>query len=235
MSGLDGVDELWSRLRATVKEARGLAATNRHLTAKVASLERQLAETGGLTDDELVAELPRRMSRALESAQEVAEELVGRAKKREEIIRQKTDQRTNALIGQAEAEATALLRRATSEAVGRVNEAKAQAQAILRDAHARHDQVMAELQEQSAALDDRIRQLRRVHERLTHTYGVVERTLGEAKDALRTSMGVAGSPPAAPHRADGPRPGPASSAPLYAVSDSDATVYDWSPPVSGSA
>lgn len=211
---------LWSRLRETTGQARALADANRKLAARVASLERQLAEAGGLSDDELVAELPRRMSRALESAQEVAAELVTRATKREEAILQETDHRARAIVMHAEAEATAVLRRAAEEAVGRVSKAKAEAQAIVGEAHARYDQVRAHLQERSAALEDRAMQLHREHGRMVRTYEVLERTLGEAKVALRTSIEVAGSPPAPQRTAQGP-----AAPPLYAVGDDEVAPY----------
>lgn len=213
-------DGLWSRLRETTGQARALAEANRKLAARVASLERQLAEAGALSDDELVAELPRRMSRALESAQEVAGELVTRARKREEAILQETDHRARAIVTHAEAEATAILRRAAEQAVGRVAEAKAEAQAIVQAAHARYDQVLAHLQERSAALEDRATQLHREHGRMARTYEVLERTLGEAKVALRTSMEASGLPPAPQQAARRP-----AAPPLYAVGDDEVAPY----------
>ena len=213
-------DGLWSRLRETTGHARALTAANRKLAARVASLERQLAEAGGLSDDELVAELPRRMSRALESAQEVAAELVSRARQREEAILRETDHRAASILTHAEAEATAILRRAADEAVGRVSEAKAEAQTIVRAAHARYDQVLAHLQERSAALEDRATDLHREHGRLARTYEVLERTLGEAKAALRTSVEVAEPPP--PQRTARRTGAP----PLYALGDDEVVPYD---------
>jgi len=207
-----------------------MAVMNRQLAAQVATLERQQVEAGRMSDDELVAELPRRMSRALESAQEVAEELVTRATKREAVIRQKTDQRASALISQAEAEATAILRRAAGEAVGRVSEAKAQAQAIVRAAQTHHDEVLADLQNQAAMLDERKRQLHREHNRLTSAYAVLERTFGDARAALRASVEADGPPTRSPGRESGG----VSAAPLYAVGNDDA-IYDWSPPASDTA
>lgn len=221
------VEGLWSRLREATGQARGLAAENRRLAARVASLERQATEAAGMSDDELVAELPRRMGRALESAQEVAEELVSRAKKREQVIRQQTDQRTRSVVAHAEAEATAILRRAATEAVGHIADAKAEAEAIVRAAHARHDQVMAHLQARSASLEDRAMQLHREHGRLAHAYEALERALGAAKGALLTSMDTAGTPPV-PQRT-GRR---AAAPPLYSVGDDEAP-YD--PPRAGRA
>ncbi|MEA2902561.1 MAG: hypothetical protein QOH36_2448, partial [Actinomycetota bacterium] len=222
MSGIGDVDELWSRLRETTNAAKALAATNRQLVARVTSLERQLGDIGGLRDDELVAELPLRMGRALQSAQEVAEELVSRAQKREQMIRQKTDQRAAALISHAEAEATAVLRRAAGEAVGRINDAKAQGESIVRAAHAHHDQVMARLHEKSAVLEDRVRELHGEHRRLAKAYEVIEQTFAQAKAALQASVEMVGpTPPTSlsPGDENGDRGGGGPGTPLYAVKD----------------
>lgn len=234
-SALDRVDELERRLRDSTNGARALVITNRQLAARVASLERELADTGGLSDDELVAELPRRMARALESAQEVAEELVDRAQRRDDLIRQKTDQRSMAVLTHAEAEASAMIRRGAEEAVARVNEAKAQAAAIIRAAHAQHDQVMSQLQEESARLKERVRMLQNGHGRLVRAYEVVERTLVEAKGALRTtSDGDAWSSRPVPDERTTTGLNGSSGTQLYAV-PADAAVYDWSPSASGTA
>lgn len=238
-AGVSGVDELWSRFRQATRQAQALAASNRELSAQVRAMERQLADAGGLTEDELVAELPRRMSRALESAQEVAEELVGRAKKREAMIRQKTDQRATALITHAEAEATAILRRAAAEAVGRVSEAKANAEAIVRAAYTRHDQVLGALGEQVRMADEQARRLRQDHAQLAHACDAVERALAEARAGLRSFANAGGAGAGGGGEAPAVRPAPEHGAPpvaqLYAVKSDDAAVYDWSPPSSGTA
>jgi cell division septum initiation protein DivIVA len=234
MAGIDSVEELWSRLRETTNAARALAATNRQLAARVTSLERQAGDTGTLRDDELVAELPLRMGRALQSAQEVAEELVSRAKRREQMIRERTDQRAAALVSQAQAEATAILRRAAGEAVGRINDAKAHAEAIVGGAHAQHDQVMARVREHAAVLEGRVRQLHFENRRLAKAYDVIEETFAQAKKALRESIEAAGPPPA-PDGGEGARTEAAAGKALYAVQDHDVALYDWSPPVSGTA
>jgi len=234
-SAPDGVDELESRLRESTKEARALAFANRQLAARVESLERSLAERGGSSDDELVAELPRRMARALESAQEVADELVGRAQRREDFIRRKTDQRSLATLTHAEGEASAMIRRGAAEAVARVKEAKAQAAAIISAAHERRDQVMSELHEESARLEERVRILQKDHSRLMRAYEVVERTLVEAKGAFRaTGDGGTWPPHPAPDERESTSQNGSSGGSLYAV-PADASVYDWSPSASGTA
>lgn len=237
LTGIEGVDELWERLRDTTNEAKALAGMNRQLAARVHALERQLGDTGGLSDDELVAELPRRMARALESAQEVAEELVGRAKRRDEIIRQKTDHHASAVVAQAEAEATAILRRSAEEAVGRVNEAKAQAQAMLRSANAHRDEVLSDLQEQARILEQRIRHLRNDHGQLVRAFDVVERALGDARAAMQAGPEHpdAPLPPGAKGGRGVGRPSAVAGSPLYAVGADGSAVYDFLAPASGTA
>lgn len=235
MSAVDPTHALRQQLRGATDEARALAATNRRLTGRVASLERQLGEAGALSDDELLAELPRRMKRALESAQEVAEELVARAQRREQAIRQRTDQRAAAILAQADAEATAALRRAAGEAVATINQARHRAEAIVRAAQLEHEQVLSDLREQSHALEERVAQLQSQHSRLVQAYNFVERSLGEARGALRSAVDVVG-----PSRTDRdprngtPRPRP-HAVPLYAVDDGDVDRYDGPSPVSGTA
>jgi chromosome segregation ATPase len=200
VAGLEGFDELRSQLREVTAEAAALAAVNQELKARVTSLERQLADTAGLRDDELLAELPRRMRRALEAAQEVSEELVSRAEQREASIRETTEQRAAALMMRAERESTAMMRRAAAEAVERINDAKAQAEAMVEMARARRDRMMADLQQQRVALEDGVRALRREHHRLLRAYDVVEQNLGTARGALLAAIEVAGPPlpPATP-------------------------------------
>jgi cell division septum initiation protein DivIVA len=230
----EGSDELWSRLRETNERARALAATNRQLAARVTSLERQLVEAGSLSDDELVAELPRRMTRALESAKDVAEELVSRAKNRDLVIRDETDRHCAALLSQAESEATAILNKAARDAVRRVNEAQARANAILASAYARRDQITAELQAQSEALEERVRELRRNHETFVRAYRLVDRTLNEARGALGVAMATAATPLRAHERDDGADDDPPPSRQLRAVT-ADSSLYDWSPIETGTA
>jgi cell division septum initiation protein DivIVA len=209
-SSLAGLHEPWGRLQALTQEAQALAAANRELTARVASLEHQLDDAGRLTDDELIAQLPKRMSRALESAQEVAEELVGRAKHQEEVIRQRTDAYSTNMVSRAESEATAILRRAAEEAVRTVNDAKREAQAALDAAHARREKVLLQLQQRAEALEERVKHVRREHNQLVAAYQVVDRTLAEARSALRAAVvetaviedGVAGRGQRHPVRAD---------------------------------
>ena len=252
----DGADELWARLRVATAEARDLAGENRALRERVASLEAQLGrgDGGGDPHDDRgdgegedggdgagVDDLPLRMHRALESAQELADALVARAKRREAVVRRRTDERAAAVVHHAETEATAILRRAADEAVRTVGEARAEAERLVAGARARRERVLAELEGESAELQHRLRKLRRLHHELAAAYDVVERTVAEARAAL--ARPDAAPPEAArPERPQRPaangagdrngRRVPAPSRPLPASVD-DTAPYGWSPPLPG--
>jgi hypothetical protein len=229
LTGLEEPDELWERLKEATAHANALAATNKKLAARVRLVERRLAEAGGLSDDELVAELPKRMSRALESAQGVASEIVRRARKSEALIRQKAEESAAAILRQAESQTAAFLRQSASDAAARVAAADAQAVEILADAHRRRDQILGELEGQAGTLRQRIKVLEKHHARLVDAYDVVERSLIEARAVLGLP-GATVAPAVAPvPPADGTRP-PGRSGPSRSEADTSRfRVYDWSP------
>jgi hypothetical protein len=234
LTGLEEPDELWERLKEASAAANALAASNKKLAGRVRVLERRLAEAGGLSDDELVAELPKRMSRALESAQGVASEIVRRARKSEAVIRQKAEESAASILRQAESQAAAILRQAAGDASARVAAADAQVVEVLADAHGRRDKILGELEGQAATLRQRIKVLEKHHDRLVDAYDVVERTLGEARAVL--GRPGATRPPAVAVAPVGPaedrrpptRPGP----PRSEAETARLRVYDWSPAAS---
>lgn len=243
LTGLEEPDELWERLQEATAQANALATTNKKLASRVRALERRLVEVGALSDDELVAELPRRMSRALESAQGVATEIVRRARKQEASIRQKADESAAAIVRNAEGRAAGILRQAAAEGAARVAAAEAEALDVVASADSRRKQVLAGLEGEAATLRQRIKLLERHQARLVQAYDVVEQTLSEA----RTVLGRAPSPEAAseparpevlPAAANGRSSGrqvprsPADGAPPGAAVGPAYGVFDWSPPVS---
>ena len=232
LTGLEEPEELWDRLRETTAEARALATANRKLEARVRVLERQLSEAGALTDDELVAELPKRMTRALEAAQGVATEIISRAKKREAVLGQRAEEAARTIVQQAEAEASSIVKQATKEAAAHIAAAEAEALDLVGSAQDRRNKILADLEDEVKTLEQRIRRLRKDQSRIARAYEIVERTLAESKAALgevarpREPNGSGPSdhsertlPPA--DRRAGPRP-----------TESRLHVYDWSPPAS---
>ncbi len=228
LTGLEEPEELWERLKEATAEAQAQAAANKKLVARVQVLQRKLSEVGGLTDDELVAELPKRMTRALESAQAVANEIVSRARKQEAAIRQEAAEAAADIIRKAESKAAGIVSNATTQASAHIVSAEGKAQEIIRTAHVRRQEILGEMKAEAEALQQRLEGLRRNQARLLHAYGVVESTLAEARKALSAGapqpeqalpLPEPDVPP--PVRRSGPRPGAPSL-----------KVYDWSPAAS---
>jgi hypothetical protein len=149
LTGLEEPDELWERLKEANAQATALAANNKRLVSRVRLLERRLADVGALTDDELVAELPKRMSRALESAQGVATEIVRRARRQEATIRQKAEETAAEIVRKAESQALAILRNAGEDGAARVAAAESRAVDIVSAAQRRREAVIGELEAQA--------------------------------------------------------------------------------------
>lgn len=233
LTGLEEPEELWDRLQEATAEAQNLAASNKKLAARVRLLERKLSEVGSLTDDELVAELPRRMTRALESAQGVANEIVQRAKKHEATTRQKAAESAAAIVQQAEGRAAQIMNDAKEKSAAHVASAEAKALDIIGSAHARRKQVLSELEEEALKLEQRLTRLRKHQARVLQAYDVVERSLVEARAAL----GQEPSTPAVdlPRGSDAGAEGNGTGGEGTGRAKPGAArlrVYDWSPAAS---
>ena len=229
LTGLEEPDELWERLKEATTEAQAQAATNRKLASRVQMLERQLSEAGGLTDDELVAELPKRMTRALESAQAVANEIVSRARKQEHAIRQDAAQAAAAIVQQAETRAAAIMSSATTQASAHIMSAEERAQEIVQGAQGRRREILAGMKREAEALQQRVEDLRRTQDRLLRAYAVVETTLSEGRRAL--SIGAGAQPEDVPAiMASEDAPAVKRSRPRQG--SSPVRVYDWAPAAS---
>ena len=241
LTGLEEPEELWERLREANDQVKSLSATNKKLSTRVHVLERQLSEVGGLTDDELLAELPRRVSKALESAQALGSEIVRRANEREAMILQKALTAATEVRHQSEAEAVEIRARASKDAATCIAAANAEAKRVVASAHDRRDEVLFSLRESAAELERQISVLQERRTRLAGAYDVVERTLAEARAALgreddrsgvfsRTgSHGISSHDP----HPKAVHPVPEDRRRLTALGGSvpgrHATVYDWSP------
>ena len=110
LTGLESAEELWERLRESMAEIEGLVARNTELNTELQALRRRLRGAGGLTDEELAAELPRRMTRSLAAAQDVAAELIEQAHNDVMLIRLNADQEASQVVGAAKAEAARIVR-----------------------------------------------------------------------------------------------------------------------------
>ena len=229
LTGLEEPEELWDRLKEALAELQRLAAVNKKLHARLAVLERQVSEVGGLTDDELVAELPKRMGRALDSAQGVAKDIVRRARKNEAVIRQNAVDAAASIVSEAEAQAAKHIRKSVADAADYIAKAEADASEIVGSAQRRRKEILAQMQDEVLTLQQRLNVLRRDQARVIHAYDIVERTVAEARRALHQGEAVADlkgpmpaeeepQQPTAPPRRSGRKPVPLRAA-----------VYDWSP------
>ncbi|MEA2827060.1 MAG: hypothetical protein QOG43_1499 [Actinomycetota bacterium] len=207
LTGLEGPEELWDRLRESNAEVDNLVARNAELNAELQALRRRLRGAGGLTDEELAAELPRRMTRSLAAAQEVAAELVEQANNDVMLIRLNADQLASQVVGGAKAEAARIVRATMAEAQAHLAAAKTQSNDILRDAHAQRSQIVAELDERSARMQAERQRLHEYRQRLEQAYDQVARTLAEARAALGT--GSAAAPPTRAGHGGATAPAPA--------------------------
>jgi cell division septum initiation protein DivIVA len=162
--------DVWEWLQKVTHEFEALRAVNGKLAARVKELERMLEGASSMSDDELLAELPSRMARALQSSQEVASEIVKRAHSREKEILQGAQEAAASIAHKKDVEAAEVLRRATAEAQAYVAEARSDGEQIVADAHAEAKQMVAEarfqrdrilsaLEEQRAELIEEIRAL----------------------------------------------------------------------------
>ena len=232
LTGLEEPEELWDRLREATATARALATANKKLESHVQVLERQLSEAGALTDDELVAELPKRMSRALEAAQGVAAEIISRAKKREAIILQNAEESGRAIVQQAEAQASTILARAAKEAAAHMATAEAEALDLVGSAHDRRTKILTGLEDEVTTLEQRIRRLRKDQSRLARAYEVVERTLAESRAALGEVAAHQEPRATMPSEHEERTPPPGNRRARLRSTEAQPKVFDWSPPAS---
>jgi chaperonin cofactor prefoldin len=230
LTGLEEPEELWDRLRDALAESEALVAANKQLRARVAGLERQLAEAGSLTDDELVAELPKRMGRALESAQGVARDIVRRARKNEATIRQNAVDSAAEIVRDAEVRASNHLKEAAAESAARLAKAEAEAGEIVASARRRRKAILAELQDEVHTLQQRVNTLRGDQSRIVQAYDVVERTLSEARRALHEAGAAPQPEETSPTAPDVPAAEAAFRSRVGRKPPAlRSAVYDWSP------
>ena len=230
LTGLEEPEELWDRLRETTAEARAFATANRKLEAQVRALERQLSEAGALTDDELVAELPKRMTRALEAAQGVATEIISRAKKREAVIGHRAEESARSIVQQAEAEASSIVMQATKDAAALIATAEAEALDLVGSAHDRRTKILTDLEDEVKTLEQRRRRLRKDQSRLVRAYEIVERTLAESRAALGEVADPREPNGSAPSDHQETTPPPGDRRVGLRPTEPRLHVYDWSPP-----
>jgi cell division septum initiation protein DivIVA len=208
--------DVWEWLQKVTHEFEALRAVNGKLAARVKELERMVEGASSMSDDELLAELPARMARALQSSQEVASEIVKRAHSREKEILQGAQEAASALAHRKDVEAAEVLRRATAEAQAYVAEARSDGEQIVADAHSEAKQMVAEarfqrdrilsaLEEQRAELIEEIRALEAGRAHLLEAFASVRSTL---EQDYSNGPGPSRREPAGSYGSSGPGPSP---------------------------
>jgi cell division septum initiation protein DivIVA len=201
---LESPEELWDRIRESDAEIESLTVQNAKLGADLDALQRRLRGAGDLTDDELMAELPPRMTRNLAAAQEVANDMIERARNDAMLIRLNADQVATQLLDGAEAEVDRIVRTTITESQAQMAAARTKSKDLLRDAHAQRSRILADLDGRAARVEQEYQSLADHRHRLEQAYVQVAATLAAAREALGTGGGPA--PAVASERAPAPRP-----------------------------
>ncbi|MDQ4145106.1 MAG: hypothetical protein M3198_15470 [Actinomycetota bacterium] len=205
-----GEQDVWDWLQKVSQEFETLREVNTKLTARVKELERMREGASSMTYDELLAELPTRMARSLESAQEVANEIVRRARNREKEILQAAEETAAVVARQSELEASETLKRAAAEAKASVDEARSQgeqiiakarsdAERLVAEARSRRERVLSALEEERAELIQELRTLQSGRSRLLEALAEVRTTL-ESDLPVGNGQGHASHEPGKPQR-----------------------------------
>lgn len=203
LSGLESPEELLDRLRESDEEIESLADRNAQLAAELDAVRRRLRGAGDLTDDELMAELPQRMTRNLAAAQDVADEMVERAKNDAMIIRLNADQVAAQMLAGAKAEADRIVRGTIAESQAQVGAARTRGNELLRTAHAERSQLLADLDTLSARATLEHQSLDAHRHRLEQAYEQVAAALADARAALAAGAEQSSPVPVErPRRAD---------------------------------
>lgn len=200
-----GGQDVGGWLQRMAAEFDELQTVNAKLVARIQELERMTVGVAALSDEELLAELPTRMSRALQSAQSVGQEIVKQARDREAVLLQHATE-TSAEIGRrAQTDAHDLRQQASDEARAHVEEARRLAEEIASQARAQRGRVIAELEARRAGLDRESERLEAGRTYLWQVFATLKEALEEpARAGFNEEAPAAPSdaaPPSSPERA----------------------------------
>ena len=179
--------DVWQWVERLMPEYELLRATNRKLVARVQELERMTGGALALTDDELIAALPHRVSRALRSAQRTSHDIIERAREREELVLQQAAEAAERVVAEARNRAGAAANEARGDADAIRRDAEAQARETVRRAQAQAEAILEEARTQAGASRrqasaEAIEQLERAEAR---AQDIAARAAGAEKRALR--------------------------------------------------
>ena len=208
--------EIWDWLQRVAAEFDNLRSANSKLTTRVRDLERLLDGAGGLSDDELLSELPSRMMRALQTAQEVSDEIVRRARARASQLLEQATKETEALRRKVESDARETLQRATEEAQAQMEDARERGHEMLAEARTLRARVLADLDAQRSNMERDVRRMQVTRRELLEVLASVQEALESAEM----------KPPAAPPAEEEPNAAPTRKAPARQPAPKP-TIVDW--------
>ena len=210
--------EIWDWLQRVAMEFDNLRSSNTKLATRVRELERLMDGAGALSDDELLSELPSRMMRALQTAQEVSEEIVRRARARASQLLEQATQETEALRRKVESDARETLQRASEEADAQLEDARERGHEMLAEAKTLRARVLADLDAQRSNMERDVRRMQATRRELLEVLASVQAALESAE------MKPPVAPTAPPEAEVGPPPG---RKPAARTVSSKPTIVDW--------
>ena len=211
--------EIWDWLQRVALEFDNLRSANTKLATRVRELERLMDGAGALSDDELLSELPSRMMRALQTAQEVSEEIVRRARARASQLLEQATQESEALRRKMENDARETLQHATEEAEAQLEDARERGQEMLAEARTLRARVLADLDAQRSNMERDVRRMQATRRELLEV-------LASVQEALESAEMKPPAPPVAPPAPPEAGPPPARKPATRTVSSKPAIV-DW--------
>ncbi len=174
--------EVWDWLKRAAAEFETVRVANERLKARVYQLERLQGGADRLSEEELVAELPKRMTRALQSAQHVGQEIIQRSQYQAQQLLRQAKVEAEEIRHQAEAEVRDGLASATSAARDLVHDAHDQANELIAQAKARRQRLLADLENRRRALEQDIERLSAHRNDLLLAFDKVRTALEESGD-----------------------------------------------------
>lgn len=218
-AGGTGGQDVGGWLQRMAAEFDELQTVNAKLVARIQELERMTVGVAALSDEELLAELPTRMSRALQSAQSVGQEIVKQARDREAALLQRAAEESAEIGRSAHADAHDLRQQAADEARARLEEAGKRAEEIASQARSQRKRVIAELEARRVSLDRESERLEAGRTYLWQVFATLKEALEEpARAGFTEEAPVApldAAPPSAPERARSRHPRNGSRGPRH--------------------
>jgi protein-tyrosine-phosphatase len=193
-AGEPSADELMAWLSTVSLERERFAAENRALHEQIRALEARLEERMEISEERLIAELPGRTARVLQSAKEVAEEIIDRATARSRALEEAGRHSADVALAQAEADARSVLAAADAERQRIVASAEAARERMLVDAERERDAILSALSGRRAELENEIADASAALREVLKAHDNLRRSIEEALVGVGFDAGIDGPP-----------------------------------------